>query len=78
MTTPTLEDFARRSNWAIEFAATIEPNVPVLAPLKNTTENRAVTVRKAALRLGKKLTLRTFDGQVWACWIVPSGEGGPR
>lgn len=69
---PPLELFSDRvirRGWAIAFVNDLVLNTPVVVPVQAVTDNKATTIRKAAARLNKRVTFRTYEGQVWCCFI---------
>lgn len=67
---PSLDLFKGQARWKTMVMG-LEPNVPVaLLDVPSITGAQANSFRRAARELGRKVALRSVDGQVWACWLV--------
>lgn len=72
--TPSLELFTSRSSnqsaWARDFVASLGLNIPAQIPSgEGVAQHPANIVRQAAVAQGKRVAIRTVNGELWACWI---------
>ena len=61
----------RGGAWA-SFARSMKPNTPIDVSSMvdwSVASNKSALFRTAARKLGMKVSLRTIDGRVWACWL---------
>ena len=61
-------------NWRL-FAEELVPNVPVEIPgATHANSSGGQMARKYGHEMGRDIRIRSFDGKVWACWVVEEDQ----